>query len=880
VGVAFTATIANGLLANDFDPDGNALTVNTTPVTVPRHGIVTLNTNGTYTYTPAAGYYGPDSFTYQVCDPGPLCDQATVYVMVQPRNPSPQADINNTLMNTAVSGNVLTNDLDPQGLALTVSTTTVTTANGTAVFNPNGTYTYTPNFGFNGKDVITYQACNSAGTCQNATLTIEVQKLLSDVPATQNNAPLANNDVGQTIAGVTLLGNVIVNDFDRDAGQTLTVSAVNGVGASVGNPIAITGGTLTLTANGTYSFVPAAGFVGSTSFTYTITDNNGPPLTSIATVNLTVYPDHDALNNPPFAQDDAGFVFQNTTLTPTSLSKNVLSNDFDPEGTNPMPGTVSLVSGVSNGSLTLNANGSYTYTPTVGYTGPDQFIYRVCDAGSPALCDIATVYLTVQAIAPIPPVSRNDIANTLKNTAVVGPILKNDTDAYGLKLAVNPVPTVAPANGVAVFNADGTYTYTPTTGYVGKDSFTYEVCNSAGLCNNAVVSLNVVDPTTTVNVAPVVQNDGAETIQNNPVSGNVLANDFDYNSGDTFTVTQIIDPTFTSGSPIALTNGSLIMNSNGTYTFTPTPGFAGIQTFPYQTCDNASTPACATATVSITVYPTGTPSVPFAQNDAYVTDVGVAKTANVFGNDSNLGTVTSVTVTEQPAHGTLVGPTTSGDYTYTPNAGYSGPDYFVYNVCNVNGCSPATVSMLAFTPGGALPLDLLSFQATKQGETAKITWTTINEIEVSHFEIERSTNGQVFTKIGEQDARNAGIEVSNYVFIDAAPLTGANYYRFKQVEQDGKEFYSPMAYVDFAQSLVWSTYPNPTTDFVNIRLNVFQTKVQVSLLDVKGQSLQSTQAETDTEGKLRVDIRNLKAGAYYLQINVNGQKLNKMVVKY
>ncbi len=888
-GVAYTATLANGLLINDFDPEGGALTVNTTPVTAPSHGAVTLNADGTYTYTPAAGYYGPDSFTYQVCDPGPLCDVATVYVMVQPRSPSSQPDINNTLMNTPVAGNVLTNDQDPQGLALTVNTTPVSgPSNGSIVLNADGTYTYTPNFGFQGEDVVTYQTCNSAGVCQNNTLTIKVQQQLFD-PITMsavNNPPVANNDVGQTIAGVTLAGNVTGNDFDRDL-QIITVSEVNGVSGNVGAPVAITGGSVTLGSDGTYSFVPNAGFVGTTSFTYTITDNDGSPLSSTATVNITVYPDHDALNNAPFAQDDAGFVFQNTTAAPTSLPGNVLVNDFDPKGTNPMTGTVSLVSGagVSNGSLVLNTDGSYTYIPTLGYTGPDQFTYQVCDAGTPALCDVATVYLTVQAAAPLPPVARNDIANTLKDSPVIGPILENDADVYGLRLTANPtlvpaLPLSGPNNGAVVFNADGTYTYTPTAGYVGPDSFVYEVCNSAGLCNQAVVTLNVVDPATTVNVAPVVQNDAAETIEDSPVSGNVLANDFDYNTGDTFTVTQINGATFTSGGTINLTNGDLVMNSDGTYTYTPDPGYAGLETFTYQTCDNGSPVECATATVSITVYPTGTPSVPFAQNDAYVTAVDAPITRSVFGNDSNLGTVTSVNVITPPSNGGLTGPDNTGAFTYTPDASYSGPDYFVYEICNANGCSSATVSMLTFAAGGSLPLDLLSFQAEKVGEQVKLTWVTINEIEVSHFEIERSADGQNFSKIGAVDARNAGIEVSNYVFVDAAALAGSNYYRFKQVEQDGSSVFSPMAFVSFVQDLVLDVYPNPATDFITIKLSTAQAEAQVSLMDAKGQQLQNTQAKTDAEGKLKMNVSSLKAGTYYLQINVNGQTLNRMLVKY
>ena len=102
---------------------------------------------GTYTYTPDPGFFGPDQFTYSVCDTAGLCDTATVYITVIPPAPEANDDINNTLVNIPVDGNILTND-DDEGLPVTLNTTPVDGPdNGTIVINPDGSYTYTPDPG-------------------------------------------------------------------------------------------------------------------------------------------------------------------------------------------------------------------------------------------------------------------------------------------------------------------------------------------------------------------------------------------------------------------------------------------------------------------------------------------------------------------------------------------------------------------------------------------------------------------------------------------------------------------------------------------------------------------------------------------------------------
>src|SRR5690606_30415642 len=143
---------------------------------------------------------------------------------------------------------------------------------------------------------------------------------------------------------------------------------------------------------------------------------------------------NDPSNDPPVAVDDAVATWINLPV-----NGNVLTNDSDPNGD-----SISLniipVSGPANGSVTVNPDGSFTYVPTHNYIGPDQFVYNICDDGVPSKCDTATVYIIVKTPGNEPPVARDDINNTLKDTPVSGDVLTNDSDPDGDNLTVNSSP--------------------------------------------------------------------------------------------------------------------------------------------------------------------------------------------------------------------------------------------------------------------------------------------------------------------------------------------------------------------------------------------------------------------------------------------------------
>ena len=251
------------VLANDSDPDGDALSIIGT--TDPANGSITVNADGTITYTPDADFNGEDSFTYTISDGNGGEATATVTVTVTPVNDPPVAEDDNaeTNKNEATTIVVLDNDSDPEGDGLTI-TTTSSPANGDVTLNDDDTITYTPDFGFSGEDSFTYTISDGNGGEDTATVIVNVI----------NGSPTAEDDTGSTDKGKATNIAVLDNDSDPD-GDNLTITATSEPGD----------GSVTVNDDGTVTYTPDPGFLGEDSFTYTISDGVA---TDTATVTVNV----------------------------------------------------------------------------------------------------------------------------------------------------------------------------------------------------------------------------------------------------------------------------------------------------------------------------------------------------------------------------------------------------------------------------------------------------------------------------------------------------------------------------------------------------------------------------------------------------------------
>lgn len=704
-------------------------------------------------------------------------------------------DENSTWVNTPVSGNVNTNDFDPQSDVQTfgsflnqtdgspiVSGATVggfdisgsPVANaGTLVFS-NGGYTFNPANGFTGVVSVPYNTCDNGtpSACDTALLVITVTAL----PSSGTNSVIANNDENVSF-GNTVTGNVTANDHDPQF-DAFSVTAVTGSTPGVAFLVSGTNqdgtpnsnaGSLVINADGSYSFTPTPGFLGYIDVPYTITDALGATATTILHIDV-LYVVDKSLNNPPFAGDDFGYTQQDVPV-----NGSFIFNDFDPDG-NPLTinGTTVDIAGphtpvgapvatAQGGTLQFYSDGTYLYTPPAGYVGPDLVTYQICDVAilNPhPLCSTATIHLLV---APKAAVSGNvyDDANGLEDGLVNG----TGTDAGGLNAVlvdnlgnVVDVVTVA-ANGSYSFPsvAPGTYsvlitTDSPAIGNPAPSSTVPGGWISTGEGTTAPGDGNVNGQTNTFTVAYADVTNVNFGIDQIPTADNINGV-AQVNPGSNVQVTV---PTLTGSDPedgtyngVSGTNTIIIQSlpANGTLYYNGIPVTAGQVISNYDPSLLTLDPNDGAITVTFTysvVDAAGVPS-PVATVTMPFTTVSVSGTvfndlngdtdALINGVGTNAGGLNAVLINN--VTNTVVAVQTvaaNGDYTFN---NVNGGDYYVL----ITTATPAPGDA---APAPSLPVNWVNTaegtgpggDATPDGQTNVFNVSTINVTDVN-FGIEQ-----------------------------------------------------------------------------------------------------------------------------------------------
>lgn len=363
-----TVSAVDGLLVNDNDPDNDALTISITSDVM--HGQLTLQNDGSFTYTPDADFSGTDTFTYRLNDGSLDSNTALVTILVSGTNDLPIATadqftvpVDGSLVVETANG-VLSNDTDADGDNLT-ATIVSSTSNGTLSFQSDGSFTYTPDATYHGFDSFTYTAADGVGASAETTVSISVNTIAD----TSVDAYSVNED---QVLTVDISTGVLNNDSDVD-GDTLTAM----IATAPANGIAA------MNADGSFQYQPDDNFNGTDSFTYVVNDGFGNSAST--TVTITVIPQADA----PVAEDDGFTTVVDAALT-IAAANGVSANDTDVDGDSL---SVILQNSPANGSIVLNGDGSFTYTPNSGFTGVDSFTYTTSDgtlSSAPA-----TVMITV-----------------------------------------------------------------------------------------------------------------------------------------------------------------------------------------------------------------------------------------------------------------------------------------------------------------------------------------------------------------------------------------------------------------------------------------------------------------------------------------------------
>ena len=430
--------------------------------------------------------------------------------------------------------------------------------------------------------------------------------------------------------------------------------------------------------------------VGTTTVTWTVTDIHGN--TARCSFLVTIQDVDHCGNHPPTAVDDTYTTPEDTLLAANNSGpgrQSVLANDSDPDGD---PLAVSLVSNVLHGTLALASDGTFTYLPFAEWSGTDQFTYSVDDGKGGTAYAQATIIVT-----PVndPPLAMDDVATTSEDTPVVVNVPLNDTDVDG-NLAPTTVAIVdGPDNGTAIVNPlTGQVTYTPDPNYNGPDTFTYQICDTDGLCDTATVTVDVGG----LNDPPLAVDDPATTPEDTPVEIPVLVNDSDPDGTlNPATVAIVSGPD----------HGSVAI-VGGVVTYTPDPGFHGIDRFTYTVADNeGATSNVATVTIRI---PAGT-IPPVAVDDLATTNPGTPVAVDILLNDWDTDGVvvpSTVRIISQPANGTVV-VNPDGTITYTPQDGFAGTDQFTYTVedddGNVSNTALVTIEVPGVAGGGGAVAD-------------------------------------------------------------------------------------------------------------------------------------------------------------------------------
>ncbi|MBI3503481.1 MAG: tandem-95 repeat protein, partial [Proteobacteria bacterium] len=611
------------------DVDGDALSFGLAANGGPAHGTVTVNPDGSYSYTPSANYNGTDSFTYTVADGKGGTTTGTIAVNVASVNDAPTTAGGTASGNedTPITGHLAGADVDGDALTFSVPVSGAPQY-GSVTVAPDGSYTYTPNANFNGTDSFTYTVADGKGGTTTGTIAIDVASV-NDGPTTSGGAASGNEDTPIT-------GHLAGADVD---GDTLSFSVpVSGAPQH---------GSVTVASDGSYTYTPSANFNGTDSFTYTVADGKGG--TTTGTINIDVA----SVNDGPTTSGGTASGNEDTQIT-----GQIAAADVDGDA---LSFALATDGGPAHGTVTVNPDGSYSYTPSANYNGTDSFTYTVADGKGGTTT--GTISVDVAAVNDGPTTS-GGTASGNEDTTISGHLVAADVDGDTLSFSV-PV-SGAPQHGSVTVAPDGSYTYTPNANYNGTDTFTYTVADGKGGSATGTITVDV----GAVNDGPVTAGASAAGNEDTPIAGSIAASDVD---GDALS--------FALGANGGPAHGSVTLNPDGTFVYVPGPNYNGTDSFTYTVSDGHGGTATGTVGVSVAAVndgPTtvggtasGTEDVPVAGHLAAADVDGDALT---FGLASNGG----------PAHGSVtVNP--DGSYTYTPAANYNGADSFVYTVSDGHG---------------------------------------------------------------------------------------------------------------------------------------------------------------------------------------------------
>ncbi|MEK6780591.1 MAG: Ig-like domain-containing protein [Bacteroidota bacterium] len=591
--VTTSEDVGKAITLTGSDLEGSSLTY--AIVIPPTNGNLSVVVGAGVTYTPNANYSGPDSFTFTVNDGAITSVAATVSITVSALNDAPIANIQSVTTSEDVAKAITLTGSDVEGSSLTYAIVTPP-AHGSLSAVVGASVTYTPNANFNGSDNFTFKTNDGLIDSNIATVSITITPVGdSPVAFDQNATPLTTAE--NVAKSITLEA----TDPDGDAITFIIVTnpahgVLSGTGANL-------------------IYTPVADYNGSDSFTFKA--NDGTTDSNIATVVITVTPESDA----PVA------VSQNVT-TDEDVPKNILLTATDADGD---PLTYSVLTQPTNGILTGTGT-NLMYTPALNFYGFDSFSFNANDGSTDS--NLATISIEVISVNDPPVITSLPVLYTMEDSLLQ--VCLNVIDPEGDEIIFS-APSNTSGGGSMVRDVapfDFCYIFTPDVNFNGESIWDMQVSDIHGLDGKASVTI-IVGP---VNDAPILTNITATTEINIPVIGTLFRSD-DMDPEGTELSVDLIPKSEPS-------NGVILINADGSYTYTPDLNFFGQDEVIIQMCDSGIPlpGACASKvlTINVTTINTLPPSTLFLSTPEDTLISFCYEYSDPEGNNIILGSTTNI----------------------------------------------------------------------------------------------------------------------------------------------------------------------------------------------------------------------------------------------
>ncbi|MFL9792489.1 tandem-95 repeat protein [Vibrio cyclitrophicus] len=566
------------LLAQASDVDLDDLEASN--VQVSGNATVVDNGDDTFTITPEANFNGDIDITFDLSD-GTDTVVASADLTVNPTtDPTVVSDVSYTIDEdgtvTFTDTQLLAGASDADGETLSIDSVTYTGTDGVFTDNGDGTYSFAPNENFNGDAELSFSVTTGTESV-DAKITVEVDAV-NDAPVAGATSYSVNEDEVITFSEAQLLA----QSSDVDAGDTVSLSSVSYTG---------TDGILTDNQDGTYDFAPNANFNGGVSLTVVVADEDGE--TASTTASIDVAPVNDA----PVSGELAYTVNEDASITLSQAQ--LLSQARDVDGDNLQATNVEFAAG----TVTTDGVGTVTLTPNEDFNGDVTLSFDITDGVETVASSINLSITSINDAPTSDGVSLNvdeDGVITITQADLIGNATDVESDVISAVIDMSDAvanddgkPQLTLDNATLIDNQDGSYQLIPDADYNGNFDITYTLSDgNDSSTTNLSMTINSVNDAPDVDGNAILQ--GYENASLTITEADLLAEASDVDDDNLSVVNLDVEGA-----------GDLVDNGDGTWTYTPEPGFYGDLNVSFDVSDGVTTtPAGADFNIRINTAPT------------------------------------------------------------------------------------------------------------------------------------------------------------------------------------------------------------------------------------------------------------------------------------